>query len=62
MEMHRHHEMEYRRRFIVCLILTIPVILLGELPTGTVLVSFEGGELAVLIISSIIFFYGGYPS
>jgi len=61
MEMHRHHEMEYRRRFIICLILTIPVILLGELPTGTVLVSFEGSELAVLIISSIIFFYGGYP-
>ncbi|MGB9837777.1 heavy metal translocating P-type ATPase [Methanothermobacter sp.] len=61
MEMHRHHEMEYRRRFIVCLLLTIPVILLGELPTGTVLVSFEGSELVVLIISSIIFFYGGYP-
>lgn len=61
MEMHRHHEMEYRRRFIICLLLTIPVILLGELPTGTVLVSFEGSELAVLIISSIIFFYGGYP-
>lgn len=61
MEMHRHHEMEYRRRFIVCLLLTIPVILLGELPTGTVLISFEGSELAVLIISSTIFFYGGYP-
>jgi len=61
MEMHRHHEMEYRRRFIVCLLLTIPVILLGELPTGTVLVSFEGSEFVVLIISSIIFFYGGYP-
>ncbi|MDI9618299.1 copper-translocating P-type ATPase [Methanothermobacter sp.] len=61
MEMHRHHEMEYRRRFIVCLLLTIPVILLGELPTGTVLVSFEGSEMAVLIVSSIIFLYGGYP-
>ena len=53
--------MDYRKRFIVCLILTVPVILLGELPTGTVILSFPGSELAVTVLSSIIFFYGGYP-
>ncbi|MDI6702969.1 copper-translocating P-type ATPase [Methanothermobacter wolfeii] len=61
MDMHHHHAMDYRKRFIVCLILTVPVILLGELPTGTVILSFPGSELAVTVLSSIIFFYGGYP-
>jgi len=61
MEMHKHHEEDYRRRFMVCLLLTVPVILLGELPTGNVLFSFKGSEYLVLILSSVIFLYGGYP-
>ncbi|WP_226891163.1 heavy metal translocating P-type ATPase [Methanothermobacter thermautotrophicus] len=61
MDMHRHHEEDYRRRFMVCLLLTVPVILLGELPTGKVLFSFKGSEYLVLILSSVIFLYGGYP-
>ncbi|BAZ98795.1 MULTISPECIES: heavy metal translocating P-type ATPase [Methanothermobacter] len=61
MDSHRHHEEDYRRRFIICLLMTIPVILLGELPTGNVLFSFEGSEFLVLILSSAIFLYGGYP-
>jgi P-type Cu2+ transporter len=63
-----HHEVmlaDYRKRFWVSLILTIPVFLLSTmvqelLGRGTNL-QFPGDLYILFLISSFVFFYGGYP-
>jgi Cu2+-exporting ATPase len=63
---HDHHRMmmeDFKKRFIVSLVLTIPVLALSPL-----IQSFFGFELSVagsayilLLFSATIYFYGGYP-
>ncbi|AKB66400.1 Lead, cadmium, zinc and mercury transporting ATPase [Methanosarcina mazei S-6] len=54
---------DFRRRFIVSLILTFPVLLLS--PTiqdfFNFEISFPGADFIVFLISSVVYFYGGYP-
>ena len=64
---HGHHHMiaDYKRRFVICLILTIPVIFLTPhiqhfLGINQYL-AFTGDIYILFFLSSIIFFYGGYP-
>lgn len=64
---HNHEKMieDFRNRFWISLILTIPVLLLSPmiqkfLGLGTALV-FENDKYVLFGLSSIIFFYGGYP-
>lgn len=60
---HAHMASDFRRRFIVCAILTIPILVLSPMIqewTG-ISVSFEGDGLVLFALSSIVFFYGGYP-
>lgn len=60
---HAHMAGDFRRRFIVCAILTIPILVLSPMIqewTG-ISVSFEGDGLVLFALSSIVFFYGGYP-
>ncbi|AKB80435.1 Lead, cadmium, zinc and mercury transporting ATPase [Methanosarcina horonobensis HB-1 = JCM 15518] len=60
---HTHMLEDFRRRFIVSFILTFPVLLLS--PTIQDFFGFEftfpGAELVVFLISSVVYFYGGYP-
>jgi len=62
---HAHMVADFRRRFWVSLILTIPVLLLSPmiqkvLGLGTVL-QFSGYTYLLWAFSSVVFFYGGYP-
>nr|WP_294907961.1 copper-translocating P-type ATPase [uncultured Lacibacter sp.] len=63
---HDHHAMmisDFKKRFYVVLLLTIPVMLLSEMIQHWLNLSFHfaGSEYVLLILSSIIFFYGGWP-
>ena len=60
---HAHMASDFRKRFIICAILTIPILVLSPMIqewTG-ISVSFEGDGLVLFALSSIVFFYGGYP-
>jgi len=63
---HDHHAMmiaDFRKRFYVVLVLTIPVMLLSEMIQHwlNIHISFPGSNYVLLILSSIVFFYGGWP-
>lgn len=63
---HDHHKMmiaDFKRRFFVVLILTIPVMALSAMIQQFfgVYWQFPGSTFILLIISSFIFFYGGWP-
>ncbi len=60
---HAHHIKDFKKRFFISTILTIPVLLLSEM-----IQKWFGFEITVpyqkwilLVLSSIIYFYGGYP-
>ncbi|KAA0206581.1 heavy metal translocating P-type ATPase [Candidatus Uhrbacteria bacterium] len=61
---HAGHSAEaFRRKFLVCLVLTIPVLLYSETVQsllGYVPPSFPGAVYVPLVLSSVIFFYGGW--
>jgi Cu2+-exporting ATPase len=56
---------DYRRRFWVCLVLTVPILLLSPLIQEFLgvdeLLDFEGDMLALFGLSTVVFFYGGWP-
>jgi len=60
---HTHMLEDFRRRFIVSFILTVPVLLLS--PTIQSFFGFElhvpGADFITFLLSSIVYFYGGYP-
>lgn len=61
---HTGHELMFRQRFWVCLVLSIPVLVLS--PTiqewlGFTPPAFPGSEWGVPVLSVIIFLYGGVP-
>ena len=63
---HDHHKMmieDFKKRFWVSLILTIPVLLLSPMIQNFLGVnwSFSGSMYLLFALSSIIYFYGGYP-
>ena len=60
---HAHHHGNFKVKFFVSLIFAIPIILLSPL-RGVNLpfqFTFPGSEWVVLILSTILFFYGGKP-
>ncbi|QTK08135.1 heavy metal translocating P-type ATPase [Staphylococcus haemolyticus] len=60
---HAHHHGNFKAKFFVSLIFAIPIILLSPL-MGVNLpfqFTFPGSEWVVLILSTILFFYGGKP-
>lgn len=60
---HAHHHGNFKVKFFVLLIFAIPIILLSPL-MGVNLpfqFTFPGSEWVVLILSTILFFYGGKP-
>ena len=65
-EGHDHHAMmidDFKKRFYIVLILTIPIMLLSTMIQHWVGVNwqFPGSQYLLLILSSIVFFYGGWP-
>lgn len=63
---HDHHYMmleDFRRRFIVSLLLTLPILLLSSTIQEwfRFTLDFWGREYLLFALSSLIFFYGGWP-
>jgi Cu2+-exporting ATPase len=56
---------DFRRRFWVCLVLTVPIVFLSPMVVEMLQlpyrVDFLGGKWLVLLLSSIVFFFGGWP-
>jgi Cu2+-exporting ATPase len=63
---HDHqHDMigDFKKRFVVVLFLSIPILLLSEMIQRwlNLQIHFPGSQFLLLILSSIVFFYGGWP-
>lgn len=63
---HDHHRMmieDFKKRFWVSLILTVPVLLLSPMIQNWLGIdwNFNGSMCLLFALSSIIYFYGGYP-
>jgi len=63
---HNHHTTmiaDYRRRFYVVLVLTLPIMLLSETIQHwlKIQIQFPGSNYLILLLSSVVFFYGGWP-
>jgi Cu2+-exporting ATPase len=64
-EGHDHHKMinDFRRRFIVVLILTIPIMVLSPMIQHFLhwQLGFTGSKYILFALSTVVFIYGGYP-
>lgn len=63
---HNHHTMmiaDFKKRFYGVLILTVPIMLLSEMIQHwlNLHISFPGSTYVLLALSSVVFFYGGWP-
>jgi len=58
-----HHTEDFLKRFWICLVLTVPVLLLSEMIQHWFgfHISFSGGKYVLLTLGTIIYFYGGTP-
>lgn len=66
MEGHNHHAMmiaDFKRRFYVVLALTVPIMLLSAMIQQFIGVNwqFAGSSYILFALSSVVFFYGGWP-
>ena len=66
MEGHNHHAMmiaDFKKRFYVVLILTVPIILLSTMIQKFMDVNwqFQSSSYILFALSSVVFFYGGWP-
>jgi Cu2+-exporting ATPase len=54
---------DFKKRFYIVLVLTIPIMLLSEMIQHwlNIHISFPGSKYVLLILSSYVFFYGGWP-
>jgi Cu2+-exporting ATPase len=61
---HHHHALEdFRRRFIVSTILTVPILLLSA-PVQALLgitIRFPGSDYLLLALATVVYLYGGWP-
>ena|GEM_PF-462074 len=61
---HAHMVEDFKKRFWVSLILTIPILLLSPMIQeflGLEKLSFPGSLYVLFILSSFVYFYGGFP-
>ncbi len=58
-----HHTENFLQRFWICLLLTVPVLALSHMVQDWLGVHwrFDGDQYVLLLLSSIIYFYGGWP-
>lgn len=59
----KHRAAGFRNRFVISLIITIPIVVLSPLIQGLFGydLSFTGSSYLLFILSSIVYFYGGWP-
>jgi len=64
-EHHAHMVADFKRRFWVSLIFTVPILILSPMIQRLVglgeIIRFPGDSYFLFALSSIVFFYGGYP-
>ena len=62
---HAHMVRDFRKRFWVCLALTVPVLLLSPLIRDAIglkeVLSFTADKYVLFALSTVIYFYGGWP-
>src|SRR5699024_12536141 len=62
---HHHEEMveDFKRRFYVSLVITIPILILSPMIQSFLSVDwrFVNDQYILFILSTLIFFYGGWP-
>jgi len=64
---HEHHAgmvEDFRKRFLISLIVTIPILLFSHMIQmffGLEFLQFAGDDYVVFLLSSFVFLYGGYP-
>lgn len=62
---HKRMVADFKKRFIISIILTIPVLLLSELIQRFLrleeILKFPGDKYVLFALSTVIFFYGGWP-
>lgn len=63
---HDHHAMmiaDFRKRFYVVLVLTVPVMLLSKMIQHWlgITITFPGDKYVLLVLSTVVFIYGGWP-
>lgn len=63
---HNHHAMmiaDFKKRFYVVLVLTIPIMLLSQMIQHWLGIhwQFPGSQYVLFTLSTIVFFYGGWP-
>lgn len=58
-----HHTEDFLKRFWICLVITIPVLLLSHMIQQWLgfQLTFTGDRYLLLALSSVIYFYGGWP-
>ena len=58
-----HMAQDFKTRFWISLVLSVPVVALSSVIQGWLKISFHfpGDSYLVFAISSVIFFYGGFP-
>jgi Cu2+-exporting ATPase len=58
-----HHTEDFLKRFWICLILTVPVLLLSEMIQHWFgfHISFSGNKYVLLLLGTVIYVYGGMP-
>jgi len=66
MQGHDHHKMmiaDFKRRFYITLILTVPIMLLSHMIQQWlgIEINFKGSQYILFVLSSFVFFYGGMP-
>src|SRR5688572_26406869 len=54
---------DFRKRFYVVLVLTVPIMLLSEMIQHwlNIHISFPGSKYLLLALSTVVFLYGGWP-
>jgi Cu2+-exporting ATPase len=63
---HNHHEMmieDFKRRFFISLIVTIPILILSPMiqEWTNISITFTGSNYVLFALSTFIYFYGGWP-
>ena len=65
MDHHQHMVVDFRKRFTVSVILTVPILLLSPLIQNLLrlqnILQFPGDAYVLFGLSSVVFFYGGWP-
>jgi len=62
-EHHKHMVKDFRKRFFISLVITIPILFLSPLIQYFLNYSltFNGDKYLLFVLSSLVFFYGGWP-